>query len=454
MACFYNCSADPGKILPYGDISGIGVFISFVATAYIAVAILLGYYVFAFRPTHDRFRETGTPASQNMNPNPVDILISPHLAASSFENSQETTEENTNQSHLEETCIKCVLSMSNMQIMTGIPILICGFASLHCGLSAYHWQILVYLARFSSITQLSALTFLRNYLYNHPRERFLRILAMFIFLCMLTIATIPTANFTWLYDDGLAGDTSPSEYAVCYFARTPNIDRLAFKSMAISTSLLVFSFGTCVIKLHRPLSEMVRGTRRRLSSAYRNRLRRLYMWSETGDSSRWKRTVVYTPCHVALFFSRLLIDTYSSMFMEVFNLMLSNIWATMNLVKARRLFHTQESDDWKFGQILTVVMLASPLLTVVEYMYPGDRNRASLMDARHLGSSDQNIETNTTVSIAGRHPDEAVARDEFDQESSESEMCFKVSFALLLLVLLFLSVSSLVYVGSGMRMNL
>lgn len=207
--------------------------------------------------------------------------------------------------------------MSNMQIMTGIPILICGFSSLHCGLSAYHWQVLGYLARFSSITQLSALTFLRNYLYNRPRERFLRLLAMFIFLCMLTIATIPTASFTWLYNDGFTSDTSSSEYAVCYFARTPNIDRLAFKSMAISTSLLVFSFSTCVIKLHQPLSEIVKGARRRLNSSYQNRLRRLYTWSEPSGSSGWKRIVVYRPCHAALFFSRLLADTYSSMLMEV-----------------------------------------------------------------------------------------------------------------------------------------
>ena len=54
--------------------------------------------------------------------------------------------------------------------------------------------------------------------------------------------------------------------------------------------------------------------------------------------------------------------------------MLSTAWVTMNLVKARRLFDTEESDDWKFGQILTVVMLASPLLTVVEYIYPGTLN--------------------------------------------------------------------------------
>ena len=54
--------------------------------------------------------------------------------------------------------------------------------------------------------------------------------------------------------------------------------------------------------------------------------------------------------------------------------MLSTAWVTLNLVNARRLFDTEESDDWKFGQILTVVMLASPLLTVVEYVYPGTLN--------------------------------------------------------------------------------
>lgn len=60
--------------------------------------------------------------------------------------------------------------MSDLQILTGISILISGYAQLECGLSCYHWQVLVYLAWFSSLTHLSCLTLLRNYLCQSPRR--------------------------------------------------------------------------------------------------------------------------------------------------------------------------------------------------------------------------------------------------------------------------------------------
>ena len=85
--------------------------------------------------------------------------------------------------------------MSDLQIITGLSILISGFALLRCGLQTYHWQILVYLAWFSSLTHLSCLTLLRNYLYNHPTERLWRLLGMGLIVVMLVGAILPTASF-------------------------------------------------------------------------------------------------------------------------------------------------------------------------------------------------------------------------------------------------------------------
>jgi hypothetical protein len=31
----------------------------------------------------------------------------------------------------------------------------------------------------------------------------------------------------------------------------------------------------------------------------------------------------------------------------------------------------QEDSDWTFGQVVPIVLLAAPLLTIVEYLYPG-----------------------------------------------------------------------------------
>ncbi|CEO58942.1 hypothetical protein PMG11_03634 [Penicillium brasilianum] len=98
---------------------------------------------------------------------------------------------------LEQAFTKSVLSMSDAQIITGIAIFISGLAQLPCGLSCFEFQILVNLAWFSSLTHLSCLTVLRNYLCNRPVERAWRLLSMLVLVVMLSIALVPTANYAW-----------------------------------------------------------------------------------------------------------------------------------------------------------------------------------------------------------------------------------------------------------------
>lgn len=56
---------------------------------------------------------------------------------------------------------RIVLMFSDQQVVTGIALLASGYAQLSSGISNYHWQMLVYLAWFSSLTHLSTLTVLR-----------------------------------------------------------------------------------------------------------------------------------------------------------------------------------------------------------------------------------------------------------------------------------------------------
>src|SRR5262245_30221215 len=98
--------------------------------------------------------------------------------------------------------------MSDIQIWTGLSILISGFSQLSCGISSYHWLLLVCLAWFSSLTQLACLTMLRNYLYNRPAERIWRLCAMGVFAVLLIVAYIPAGHFG-------VRQNSPYEYALC-----------------------------------------------------------------------------------------------------------------------------------------------------------------------------------------------------------------------------------------------
>jgi hypothetical protein len=79
--------------------------------------------------------------------------------------------------------------MSDLQIVTGISILVSGYSLLICGLPAYHWQAVAYLAWFSSLTHLSCLTILRNHLYKYPGQPLWRWIAMAVIVVVLVAAS-------------------------------------------------------------------------------------------------------------------------------------------------------------------------------------------------------------------------------------------------------------------------
>ena len=91
-----------------------------------------------------------------------------------------------------------MITLSDQQIVTGIAILASGYSQLNCGLSAYHWQMVVYLAWFSSLTHLTTLSFLRGHIGNNKRILFLRLSLMVILALMLSIAFLPTGSDYWL----------------------------------------------------------------------------------------------------------------------------------------------------------------------------------------------------------------------------------------------------------------
>ncbi|KAK3897027.1 hypothetical protein C8A05DRAFT_20128, partial [Staphylotrichum tortipilum] len=68
-----------------------------------------------------------------------------------------------------------LLWMYGVQLFTGIGILLAGYIGMSCT-SAYHWQLLVYLAWFSNLTHIACLTALRRYLYQHQSARNWRLL--------------------------------------------------------------------------------------------------------------------------------------------------------------------------------------------------------------------------------------------------------------------------------------
>ncbi|KAH8670197.1 hypothetical protein BGZ60DRAFT_30477 [Tricladium varicosporioides] len=267
--------------------------------------------------------------------------------------------------------LQLVLNMSDLQIVSGLAILISGFGSVVCGLSIYHWDTLVYLAWFSSITHMTALTFLRNYLYNRPAERLWRLVSMSTFLCMLVAAILPMVNFGSI-SERLRVYQRP---AVCFFRVFAKSNKLAYNSVIISILILVWSFAVRVVQLHKTLSVgALRRARGYLSTKYRAFLLKIYLWSGVAQTGayHWKRTLIYNPCLAIFMIFRVWLDLYLSMLSEIYWLLVSIAWGTAHLfiTRASNPDMTAVESDWTFGQILPVVLLAGPLVSIIEYAYP------------------------------------------------------------------------------------
>lgn len=107
--------------------------------------------------------------------------------------------------------------MCDLQLLTGFAILISAYIEVPCTMSAYHWQIIVYLAWFSSITHLTGLIAARHYLYSRPWARFARIIASLLFLVMLLVAIVPTAHFNWDSSERQPSTTEMSSSVACLY---------------------------------------------------------------------------------------------------------------------------------------------------------------------------------------------------------------------------------------------
>lgn len=165
---------------------------------------------------------------------------------------------------------QAILTMCDIQIFTGIGVLSSGFVLLSRGIQTYHWLLIVYIAWFSSITHLSAMTVLRSYFRERRVETSIRFGLMSCLLIMLLIAFIPTAWFDWtnpFFDFCTAAWASSP--AICFFdfanARklSAGLDQdwcgappsnSAGQVMLMSLVLLIFGFVSRSIKIFEVLS--------------------------------------------------------------------------------------------------------------------------------------------------------------------------------------------------------
>ncbi|KAK2058239.1 hypothetical protein LY76DRAFT_63889 [Colletotrichum caudatum] len=278
--CPEDCSAQPCELQANADVAGIGVLIGFLATGWLAVLIVIFRYCLAFDPTADPFADSkqGRRHSRRRatKPNALDVKI--------IGMSKGLRRRLGHHTYWDMALSRILLQLCDVQLLTGLGILFSSFFSLAGYMSAYHWQIITYLAWFSNLTHAACLTALREYFHHHQMERNCRMILMLVLLAGLVTAIVPTGYFNWRSAfQGTAG--VPASNARCFFSqdfiqsawkrrlcnehewqtladgyrcnskRTP-LRTTAYESSIISITILTFSFASRSFKMFRTVSEI------------------------------------------------------------------------------------------------------------------------------------------------------------------------------------------------------
>lgn len=279
-----------------------------------------------------------------------------------------------------------VLSYSDQQIMTGIAILVSGYAQLKCGLPSHYWQIIVYLAWFSSLTHLTTLTFLRQFFRTNRTARVGRVTLMSLMLVGLTIALIPTGYVDWSVSNGSINST------ICFFRKSESKTRQRFQitnyqSLAalLSIVVLLVSYITRLFKISKRATSLTESyLRTRVSICLKTSISNAVKSAEKTGTGRWWRAKALA-LEIIYVLLKAFYDVYQSLLWEVSNnrrkrecslwtdwcgqilwLALALIWGTSRLVQTRihEASYHSEMNVWSFGQILPVILLILPLLSI------------------------------------------------------------------------------------------
>ncbi|KUJ08103.1 uncharacterized protein LY89DRAFT_789336 [Mollisia scopiformis] len=265
---------------------------------------------------------------------------------------------------------KLVLSMSDQQIITGIALMVSAITRLRCGISAYHWQITIYLVWFSSFTHLATLTFLRGYLHENSPMRVWRFCFMNILILLLLAALVPTGNRNWLPDEGPDLTGSPAWCLFKYHSRGVNVT--SFTTMLFSVLVLCISYATRAIKLFQWSSKYSRLIlRTKPGNVLKSHIQKLYRGRENAKTKRWIFSIPYNILSAVLLVVRSWMDVLESMLWEITWLLIALIWGTLRLFATRNStidenYNILEENSWGFGQCLPTAMLLLLLFSGIE----------------------------------------------------------------------------------------
>lgn len=338
---------------PDADISGIGVILAFLISAYVSFAVVLGAYLFG--------------------------MVEPDLLAPADVRIMRVRSRIHKHPRLHHLMQHAILVLSDQQIVTGVAIMAAGFVGLRSGeTNVYHYQIVLYLAWLASSVHLSALTFLRPFLESHPAVRAWRLVGMVVLFLMLIVGLVPTVSYDWgIINISDPGDATIGIYdktgwgipARCFWARTYGDG--VNDDAPIGYVLLVVSYlwkvGDMFTSTRTLFALGIRGPTERgiehvLSIAARRYVltrRRRYLWLFR------LLLVPFIPFITLMeFLSSLSASLWLSLWGLVFGAIQVVIPRQQNLLQT-----ASKESEWGFSQLIPMILLIQPLGALTEHMW-------------------------------------------------------------------------------------
>lgn len=364
MTCQNTNCTSWGTLEPNPDIAGIGVIISFMLSAYFTLTLVTLHFLIDHRQQRNSVDRTF-----------LAFVVPTWLTIQTEEVSDRWTR----------AFDAAVLFLGDTQVVTSVAILLSGYIQLRCGLSIYHWEMIVDLAWFSSLTHLTALTSLRYYFRRRPAMAKWRVIFMGLTLLLLASALQPTGyvpsdiNSPLIYADTterlhnyLAGP------AICLYNSRRRQEFLRGLSRAdgslggdgkskpaynlglivMSLSYLVIGYVVRIVRVSHTVSETAEIW---LRTKPINHLSTLYnIANRTPTRSKHLTRLLKSLLLMSIVLAEAICEIANSMLWEIFWLAAALLWGTARVIQHRQHSSLADENTWGFGQVLALFLSALP----------------------------------------------------------------------------------------------
>ncbi|ETS79530.1 hypothetical protein PFICI_09383 [Pestalotiopsis fici W106-1] len=350
-------------VKPNSDISGIGVILAFVLSAYVTFIAILAAYLFGL-VDEELLNEVDRRIFQ----------IHPYRSG---------TPSSRGPRGRVYRCVRhVIIILSDQQMFTGIAIMSAGFRGLQSReISVYHFQIVLYLAWMSSSVHLSAVTLLGSYLRRHRGMLFWRFAGMLVLLVMLIVALVPTISNDWgiyWWDGMLDGRTGWAIPAYCFWGELwgdgvgPDAP-LGFVILAVSYlwkmgALFETTTGAYRSYLKNPIEDAILGSLTYPATKYRDsQISWFWLWIFRLALGIALPTMAIVECASSF---------AASLWLSLTSLLYGTIQIFVPRGQMIPLTGSSES-SWGFGQLVPLILLIQPVGVLFEHLHSQNKSNES-----------------------------------------------------------------------------